>query len=214
MVRFSNGNAGGPTYSFSGNNTTGMYLPAAGSLGLSVSSTERLHIDSNGNVGIGSASPAYKLDVNGDINTSSCFRIGATTVSGTCTSDERLKENIQDYDQGLKELLGIRLRTYQFNGLGEMPKTGETAVGVIAQEVEKTNPDLVKTRRVKMHPEDQEQTEIKAVDYSKFTYMLINAVKELYNKFTIVEDHQTTPRPRYRSDAKSLRTPSSKHTRR
>lgn len=64
-----------------------------------------------------------------------------------------------------------------------MPKTGETAVGVIAQEIEKTNPELVKTRLVKMHPEDQEKTEIKAVDYSKFTYMLINAVKELYNKF-------------------------------
>lgn len=136
-----------------------------------------------GNVGIGTTAPAYKFDVAGDISTSTCFRIGATTVSGTCTSDQRLKENIQDYNQGLKELLGIRLRTYQFNGLGEMPRTGETAVGVIAQEVEKTVPSLVKTREVKMHPEDQEKTTIKVVDYSKFTYMLINGLKDLYQKW-------------------------------
>lgn len=64
-----------------------------------------------------------------------------------------------------------------------MPKTHEDAVGVIAQEVEKTNPELVKTRMVQMHPEDKEKTEIKVVDYSKFSYMLINAVKELYAKW-------------------------------
>lgn len=139
-----------------------------------------LAILQDGRVGIGLTGPNYKLDVAGDINTSTCFRIGATTVSGSCTSDARLKKNIQDFNQGLKELLGIRLRTYQFNGLGEMPKTGETAVGVIAQEVEKTNPSLVKTRKILMHPDDQEKTEIKVVDYSKFSYMLINAVKELY----------------------------------
>ncbi|MGZ3769630.1 MAG: tail fiber domain-containing protein [Bdellovibrio sp.] len=151
---------------------------------------ERIRVNNLGNVGIGTTSPGYRLDVAGDINTSSCYRIGATTVSGTCISDARLKENIQDFNLGLKELLGVRLRTYQFNGLGEMPKTGETAVGVIAQELEQTNPDLVKTRMVKMHSEDTEKTEIKVVDYSKFNFMLINAVKELYSKFLSIESHQ------------------------
>ncbi len=144
--------------------------------------TEKMRIDSAGNVGIG-IGPTYKLDVAGDINTSTCFRIGATTVSGVCTSDARLKENVLDFTLGLDELLGVRLRTYEFNGLGEMPKTGERAVGVIAQELEKTNPNLVKTRLVKMHPDDTEKSEIKVVDYSKFTYMLINAVKQLYHKW-------------------------------
>lgn len=148
--------------------------------------TESMRIDSYGNVGIGAA-PTYRLDVAGDINTTTCFRIGATTVSGTCTSDERLKEDIQDYKGGLPDLLKIKLHTYKFNGMGEMPKTGEIAVGVIAQEVEKTNPELVKTRLVKMHSNDTDKTEIKVVDYSKFSYMLINAVKELYHKW--FEDH-------------------------
>ncbi|MBC7371026.1 MAG: hypothetical protein H7326_05635 [Bdellovibrionaceae bacterium] len=80
-------------------------------------------------------------------------------------------------------MLGIKLRTYKINGLGEMPKTGEVAVGVIAQEVEKTNLDSVKTRMIKMILGDRQDSEIKVVDYSKFSYMLINAVKELYAKW-------------------------------
>jgi hypothetical protein len=163
-------------------NNGGNYQGVIQSTNASIGSALQLN-PSGGYVGIGNTAPAYKLDVTGDINSSTCVRSGGTTVGGTCTSDVRLKENIQDYNQGLKELLGLRLRTYQFNGLGEMPKTGETVVGVVAQEVEQTNPDLVKTRMVKMHPEDQEQTEIKVVNYSKFTYMLINSVKELYSKF-------------------------------
>lgn len=148
----------------------------------------RLVVSPAGNIGIGpNTAPSYRLDVEGDINSTTCFRLGGTAVSGACTSDARLKEDIQDFDQGLKELLGIQLHTFRFNGLGEMPKTGEVAVGAIAQEVEKTNPELVKTRMVQMHPEDQTKTPIKTVDYSKFTYMLINAVKELFNKFLGLE---------------------------
>jgi UDP-N-acetylmuramoyl-tripeptide--D-alanyl-D-alanine ligase len=144
----------------------------------------QMYIDFNGKVGIGTIAPAYKLDVSGDINTSTCFRLtSGTTVGGNCTSDARLKDNIEDFNSGLYELLGIRIRSYYFNGLGEIPRTSERAVGVIAQEVEQTNPSLVKTRKVKMHPEDLDLTEIKSVDYSKFTYMLINGVKQLYHKW-------------------------------
>lgn len=160
----------------------------SGNIKFQTNNLDRFAITGGGNVGIGTTGPSYKLDVAGDINTSSCFRIGASVVSGTCTSDERLKENVQDYDAGLSDLLKVKLHTYTFNGLGEMPKTGEVAVGVIAQELEKTNPELVKTRMVKMHPEDKDKTEIKVVDYSKFSYMLINAVKELYQKW--FEDHR------------------------
>ncbi len=149
----------------------------------------RIRINELGNVAIFGANsnqgflPSYALDVYGDINTSTCFRVGGTTIGGICTSDARLKENVHDFTLGLDNILGVRLRTYQFNGLGEMPKTGEIAVGVIAQELEKTNPNLVKKRMVKMHTDDVEKTEIKVVDYSKFTFMLINAVKELYFKW-------------------------------
>ena len=44
------------------------------------SGAERLRIDPSGNIGIGTASPAHKLDVTGNINTSTQYNIGGQAV--------------------------------------------------------------------------------------------------------------------------------------
>jgi hypothetical protein len=136
-----------------------------------------------GNVGIGTTSPLYKLNVIGDVAASGCLRSSAGVASGTCVSDERLKTDVHDFDLGLDALLGIQPHYFKYNGLGEHPKSSEPELGVIAQEVEKTAPQLVSTREVKLHPEDKQPTEIKQVNYTSFMYVLINAVKDLYHQW-------------------------------
>jgi hypothetical protein len=59
------GVATGARFNPTGSSVTGngMYLPAANSLGLSTNGTNAVYIDSSQNVGIGTASPSYKLNV-------------------------------------------------------------------------------------------------------------------------------------------------------
>lgn len=47
-----------------------MYSPADGTVVLATNNAERLRIDSVGNVGVGTSSPASKLQVNGEITSS------------------------------------------------------------------------------------------------------------------------------------------------
>ena len=54
-----------PGISFVGDTNTGIYAPSADTLGFSISGSERVRIDSGGNVGIGTTSTAYKLEVSG-----------------------------------------------------------------------------------------------------------------------------------------------------
>lgn len=137
-------------------------------------------VDKSGNVGIGTTSPLFKLDVVGDVNATGCVRAGGSVLGGVCSSDERLKSEIQSFDLGLRALLGINPKVFKYNGLGEHPKSNKPELGVIAQEVEKTAPELIFSKAVKLNKNDQKVTLIKQVNYSSFIYVLINAVKDLY----------------------------------
>jgi hypothetical protein len=72
----------------------------------------------------------------------------------------------------------VRPVRFKYNGLGGTSDDGKEFVGVIAQELEQTLPEMVGTRMGKLHPTDTEETAIRRVDPSEFTYLLINAVKE------------------------------------
>ena len=88
------------------------------------------------------------------------------------TSDERLKEAIVDYTSGLSEINQIQPRSYRFIG------REETYIGLVAQEVEGTMPEMV-TQQDGILPDGTEADDVRMIDSSALTYALVNAVKEM-----------------------------------
>jgi hypothetical protein len=117
------------------------------------------------------------------------FGIGGIQITGSVAlkagggswgvfSDARIKKDVKTLDWGLDQLRRIRPVVFKYNGLGGTDDDGRQHVGVIAQELERLLPAMVTSRRGRLHKGDAEETDIKVVDPSAFTYVLVNAVKE------------------------------------
>jgi hypothetical protein len=103
---------------------------------------------------------------------------GANTTTWNTTSDQRLKKNIFDNNDGLNKINSIRVRNFEYRLPEEVDselkpsdaiiKSG-VQLGVIAQELQAVLPECVK----------QETTGVLSVDSDNLTWYMINAIKEL-----------------------------------
>jgi hypothetical protein len=114
-----------------------------------------------GNVGIGTSSPSYPLDVNGNINSSNTvFAVHFDNVS-----DISLKENVYNlYLPYARDTIN-NLQPKEFT----WKDSGEKSYGLIAQEVEQILPSIVHSK----------SDGTKTVNYIEIIAFLIAAVKDL-----------------------------------
>jgi hypothetical protein len=93
-----------------------------------------LGIDVNGRVGVGGqTSPSYTLDVSGTVRSTGDM----TATNFNLSSDETLKTNIIPIK---KESIDIEYKEFEL-----ISQPGQKRYGVIAQELQKINPELVRT---------------------------------------------------------------------
>jgi hypothetical protein len=100
----------------------------------------------------------------------------AGDIAAFYTSDIRFKDNVMPIENALEKVCKLSGYTFVWNE-DSHHETGKKDIGVIAQEVEESFPELVDTR----------ETGYKAVDYQKLTAVLIQAVKELKEELSEVK---------------------------
>lgn len=129
---------------------------------------ERLRIDSSGNVGIGTTSPSYPLQVNGN----------AFANSWQTPSDARLKKNIAPISGALDTIQHLQGVRFEWRNAGErligksldLP-INKPQIGFIAQDVRSVLPEAI---TVAAGPEA-----LMSIQESKIVPVLVEAVKEL-----------------------------------
>jgi hypothetical protein len=123
---------GGSVMRFFTNNTTDTY------------GVERMRIERDGKIGIGTRTPGYSLDITGDFNVSG----NAYCTSGSwSSSDMRFKDHISKMDDLTSKLMKINGYSYQFK-TEEFPAYNfnkGNQFGFLAQELQKEFPEMVST---------------------------------------------------------------------
>ena len=148
-----------------------------------------LFLAENGKVGIGTYTPSYALDVNGDIGTYGTLRI---------SSDERLKTNIKPLSAQISNIYKLNAKSYEKSlkpsnneRLTEMPDGENYAsaagpevktyvnkeYGFLAQELRQLFPELVKS----------DSSGYLSIDYISLIPIMIEAIKEQNKKLEDLE---------------------------
>lgn len=133
----------------------------------------RMAVDHDGDVGIGTLTPAARLHVNGgNIRVAGCVEDGnGSPLVGVCASDARFKKEIRGLEPVLDRLSALTPSRY-FWRADEFPDRAfgaQETMGLVAQDVEAVLPELVSTT-----PDG-----FKAVDYSRLPLLAVQAIKEL-----------------------------------
>jgi hypothetical protein len=165
---------GGPTqklHVYDTNNNVALIESNTSSTKLNIKNTSGTHyIDANANDirFATNGTERMRLENDGDLHVDGDVIAASTTVP----SDKRLKDDIKTIHNALEKVEAMRGVSYTWN---KGKRKGQSEIGVIAQEVEKVFPEIVKEKEMPMIDGETYKT----VDYEKMVGVLIEAVKEL-----------------------------------
>lgn len=128
-IGFYTGNVAAPGIAFYGDPNTGVWSPAADTWALSTGGTERLRVDSSGNVGVGVTAPVSKLHVGGDIQQDNNTYLKSKTAAGTATRILGINASNTLYFGGVDTLLSGGL-SYVNNGAIQLAVNSGGDVGI------------------------------------------------------------------------------------
>ena len=137
--------------------------------------TEKMTILGSGFVGVGNVSPGTLLTVGTDTTNTgniTVYGTGTTCVIGdgvgatNCTSDIRLKDNIETLESELTNIMALRPVTFSWK---DKNKDQTTNTGFIAQEVQSIYPNIVRTV----------YDDYLGIDYAALVVPTIKAVQEI-----------------------------------
>lgn len=155
------------------------------------STADLMYLMNDGRLTLGLAgSSSDLLTVGGDVRvgtsaTNGCLKdFSGGTIIGTCSSDERLKTNIEPVTNILDGFSKLNVVTYQWNDVAQAKgfHGGVEQMGVLAQNVRDVFPDLVTT----------DSTGYYQVNYARLPLLTIEAVKELNVKLDALQDFAST----------------------
>lgn len=162
----------------------GMYAASKGdgrhNMGIYAAATKSHYSTIKTNYGIYAVGDSARQDYAG-------YFVGNVTYTGTLASasDARLKQNVEPLENALSKLLNVKVATYEYKKTGmaqhmNLPEGNQ--IGFIAQDLEKTFPDLVKGQiqavGVEKDAENAESLEYKAVNYIGMVPVLTKAIQE------------------------------------
>ena len=113
----------------------------------------------------------FRFETDGDFHADGDVYAFSTTVA----SDENLKKDITIVGDAVSKVEAIKGVTFKWK------KSDADSAGVIAQDIEKVLPEVVKT------VQDPDGNQYKAVNYSGITSILIEAVKDLSARIKVLE---------------------------